>query len=145
MTSFHFTPRVAHNSLLLLCAIALAITTWNLRSASAADVNHGTVVPEIPRRDTPIVADGKVYATIQMHDRVIVAGNFTTVERRNGTTVGRTHIFAYDINSGALIEDYNPVLDGEVRAVIGDEDTGDIFIGGKFKTCLLYTSDAADE
>lgn len=134
MTSFHFTPRVARNSLLLLCAIALAITTWNLRSASAADVNHGTVVPETPRRDTPIVADGKVYATIQMHDRVIVAGNFTTVERRNGTTVGRTHIFAYDINSGALIEDYNPVLDGEVRAVIGDEDTGDIFIGGKFKT-----------
>ena len=133
MHSSPLTPRVLGISVLLLLVMGLAIATMNGRVADAAEVEHGRLAVDTPRRDTPIVTDGKVYATIQVNDRVLVGGNFTTVERRDGTTVGRTHVFAYDINTGALIEDWAPVLDGEVRAMIAEPETGSVFLGGRFK------------
>ena len=78
--------------------------------------DHGRLVGEDPRRDVPVVLDGEVGAHAQIGNRIFVGGDFQQVRRPNGTTITQPNIFAYDINTGLLDE-----------------------------SCLLYTSDAADE
>lgn len=112
----------------------VAVVVSNSMQAEASDIVHPTLALETPRGDTPIVLDGTVHATVQLADRVIVAGEFGQVESfRNGPVVTRTNIMAYDINTGALIDDFAPVLDGIVYDVIGNEAGDGVYIGGTFK------------
>ena len=136
------------------------VVSYNPAPASATVV-HPSVATETPRRDTPIVLDGIVYSSIQLQDRVIVAGDFTQVQvERNGPIVERNNLFAYDINSGELIEDFAPAVNNRIRSLVADPDGGAFYLGGtftqidgQFRTrvakvgydgtldpCLLYTS-----
>jgi len=99
-----------------------------------AGVTHNSIAVESPRTDTPIVLDGTVYSSIQLHDRVIVGGEFTRVQTvRNGPIVDRVNIFAYDINTGEIIEDFTPTLDGRVRVLEASPDENAFYLGGTFK------------
>ena len=98
-----------------------------------ANVNHDAVAVENPRTDTPIVLDGTVLASVQLHDRVIVAGEFTRVQTvRNGPIVDRVNLYAYDINTGELIDDFAPVLNGGVQALISSPEDDSFYAGGTF-------------
>lgn len=118
---------------LLTCAM-VAVVLSTSSNAEASDVVHPTLAPEAPRADTPIVLDGTVHATVQLADRVIVAGEFTQVESfRGGPIVTRTNLMAYDINTGALIDDFAPTIDGVVYDVITNEAGDAVYIAGKFR------------
>lgn len=118
---------------LLLLTLVAGVLAVSPHSASAAEVTHPTLAPEAPRRDIPIVLDGTVYSTVQFNDRVVVAGKFTQVESaRGGPVVSRSNIFAYNINSGALINDFTPVVNGTIEEMVVSEDGHSLFIGGGF-------------
>ena len=121
---------------LLLTALIAGIIAGTGTSTAQADTiaDHGTVVGETPRLGMPEVLDGIVWASIQVQDRVIVGGDFTQVEDENGVLVNQPYLFAYDINTGALIDDFDPVLDGEVRSLEPNADRSGFYLGGRFRT-----------
>ena len=93
-----------------------AASFMGIAPVGAAD--HGRLVEESPRRDVPVVLDGSVRAHAQIGDRIFVGGEFQQVQRPDGTTITQPYIFAYDINTGLLDENFRPVV----------------------SNCLLYTS-----
>ncbi len=98
------------------------------------------IVTETPRRDTPIVLDGQVWAVEQVGNNVVVGGNFTQVQTsRGGPIVNQRGIFAYDINSGQFIEGFRPTLGSQsgtvdVRDIVPAPDGNRFYIGGRFTT-----------
>lgn len=96
--------------------------------------DHGAVAPVIPRLDLPEVLDGVVEASAQFGDKVVVGGSFTQIERTDGSVLNRSFLFAYDINTGTLIEDFDPQFDKEVQAIESADDGSGVVIAGKFNT-----------
>ena len=120
--------------LILLFGALIGVATLSESSAIAAELNHPSLAPERPERGIPIAGEGFVLSTIQVGDRVIVAGEFSEVEAfRGGPIVERNNIFAYDINTGELIEDFNPNVDGPIEEMVAIPETGEFFIGGTFR------------
>jgi len=118
----HHRPVSVLAATLLLLALVAAVLATAPTIADAAEVNHPTLVPESPRSDTPIALDGIVYS-----------GEFSQVESfRGGPIVNRSNIFAYDINSGDLIDDFDPVVNGDILEMVVSEDGHSLFIGGAF-------------
>jgi hypothetical protein len=106
----------------------------------------GAIVPENPRLDTPIVLDGEVWAVEQVGNAVVVGGNFTQIQTtRNGPTINQAGLFAYDIDSGILLEDFLPTLSSnntvEVKAIEPAADGRSVYIGGKFTMIDDHTDD----
>ncbi len=129
----HTTRRLAFLVAALLVGVMVAIVARQPIDAEAAEVFHPSLAPESPRRDVPIVLDGTVWSTIQLQDRVILAGEFTQVEStRNGPVVTRSNMAAYDINTGELIADFAPQVNGEVFEMVASDDGDAVFIGGAF-------------
>lgn len=117
--------------LLIIIGVATVALIGSQAPASATD--HNSVVPEQPRRDVPIVVDGIVHSSVQFADRVIVAGEFSQVEvTRGGAIVGRDNIFAYDINTGAIIDDFLPNANGDILDMVVDEENSALYVGGTF-------------
>lgn len=98
------------------------------------------IVPEKPRRDTPIVLDGEVWDVEQIGQQIVVAGNFTQIQKtRNGPTVTQPGLFAYDANTGVFNESFRPIIrnngnDPEVLDIEKAADGRSVFIGGRFTT-----------
>lgn len=127
---FTFRARTFLAFLVLALGASVVLITAGIDSASA---QNGQVAPEAPRRDVPIVLDGVVYKSVQLHDRVIVAGEFTQVQAtRGGAVVNRSNIFAYDINTGELIDDFTPNVNKGIFAMIADPANDALYIGGTF-------------
>ena len=128
--------KILHTRLLLpalIVAAFVAVLAAGQSTAFGAEVNHDQLPPQIPRTDIPITLDGFVYSTIQVGDRVIVAGDFNEVESfRNGPIITRNNIFAYDINTGAVIDDFDPNVNGAIFELVSIPETGEIFLGGAF-------------
>ena len=104
------------------------------RAGAEIPADHGAVAPTMPRIDTPIVLDGKVEASAQYGDKIIVGGSFTQLELADGSIVTRRYLFAYDINTGAYVPDFDPVVDKEVQAIESADDGSGVFIAGKFNS-----------
>ncbi len=129
----HITRRAAFLVAALLAGMIVAVVAQQPTTADAAEVSHPSLAPESPRRNTPIALNGIVWKSVQLQDRVIVVGDFTQVETvRGGPIIDQPYIFAYDINTGALIEDFAPVVDAEILDVVAAEDDNGVYIGGAF-------------
>ena len=98
------------------------------------------IVPEQPRRDTPIVLDGEVWDVEQIGQQVVVAGNFTQVQiTRGGATVTQPGLFSYDANTGEFNADFRPIIrnnggDPEVLDLEAAADGRSVYLGGRFTT-----------
>ena len=127
-------PRILGVAALLAALVtALVSGTGNTNAEAAQVADHGQLVGETPRLNLPEVIDGIVWATIQLQDRVIVGGDFLQVQDENGAIVDQPYLFAYDINTGEMIDDFDPVLDGEVRSLEPNADLSGFYLGGRFK------------
>ena len=137
-----------------------AVSFMGTAPVGAAD-HGGQLVGEFPRRNVPVVLDGEVRAHAQIGDRIFVGGEFQQVERPDGTIIDQPYIFAYDINTGLLDENFRPVVNNGVWALEVNPGGDALYAGGRFVTwddsfvnrvvkldafgnrdtsCLLYTS-----
>ena len=107
-----------------------AVSFTGITPVGAAD-HGGQLVVEAPRRDVPVVLDGSVRAHAQIGDRIFVGGEFQQVQRPDGTTITQSNIFAYDINTGLLDENFRPDVNNAVWA---------LEVNPRGDACLLYTS-----
>jgi hypothetical protein len=93
------------------------------------------VVSADPVNTTPHVLDGSVLATAVVGDIVYVGGNFTTVVNAGKTLrLARNHLFAYNKNTGQVLDHFAPALNGAVETIAPALDGSSIIIGGRFTT-----------
>lgn len=114
--------------------LTLGFTSQSERPASAATTELPT---DMPRRNLPKVLDGSVRDSARVGNVIVVGGDFTQIQRPNGQVLNVSGAYAYDIDSGALIAGFNPVLarnSGGVPEVLAIEPAGPntVFLGGKF-------------
>ena len=104
-------------------------------SSIAVQVEQPVVANPDPSDNTPQVLDGQVNAIIQMGDTVIVGGTFTQVRRVNNQTIlDRPYVFAYDVDTGAIDQNFVPQLNNYVEALAPGPGGQSVFMGGNFTT-----------
>ena len=75
--------------------------------------------------DHTLNAQGMVVTKSPDGSRVYVGGDFTTVDGR-----ARSHVAAFDSATGALLNSFQPTINGQVRALAATNDT--VYAGGSF-------------
>jgi hypothetical protein len=125
----------------VLCAlglgllVALASTqSGQLAQAVSPAPNHGSVVTDTPRTDLPTTLDGSVDAGDQVGSALVYGGTFTSHRLPDGTTVAQRYLVAFNVNTGALVSGFRPVLNGPVTSIEAGDVAGTVFIGGGFTT-----------
>ena len=80
--------------------------------------------------------DGVAWGQLVVGDVVYVVGNFNTARpagaRAGQQEVPRSNILAYDLNTGKLIEDFAPALNGAGRSLALSEDAKTLYVAGEF-------------
>ena len=122
--------RIARRVVTFLALIAASFAFASFTPVGAA--NHGQLVGETPRRNVPVVLDGEVRAHALIGDRVFVGGNFQQVRRPDGTTITQPNIFAYNINTGDLDENFRPDVNNAVWALEVNPGGDALYVAGRF-------------
>ena len=120
---------------LAVIAVVLASLASVTSPAQADQITLPQIVSPVPLAGTPAVDDGQVLTFAQVGDRTFAGGTFTSV-----AGVARRGILAMQSPSYALSTDFNPVVDGDVNALLPGTAAGTLFIGGTFKTVGGVTS-----
>ena len=129
-----FTQGRARSGLVVVLALATALTmALAIDEAAATGINHGDVVKEVPRANTPEFLDDEVRGHLQVGNRIIVAGSYTQVRDNTFGVVNQPYLAAYDIATGRLDMAFQPELSGPVFA-LADVGDGTIIAVGKFNT-----------
>jgi hypothetical protein len=103
--------------------------------ALALQTPQSQVVSADPADFTPDVLDGKVESIAQVGNHVIIGGTFTQLQPAGGgTVVNQSFLASFDATTGAIDPSFDPVLNGEVTAVIPAGDGSSVFVGGQFST-----------
>jgi len=101
--------------------------------APAVNAPHGGVVSANPADFTPHVMNGSVQSIVQIGDRIVAAGTFTTVRQTlTGADITRNRIFAFNATTGVIDGAFNPNLNGSANSL--DTDGTNIYVGGSFTT-----------
>ena len=70
-----------------------------------------------------------------MGTKVIVGGTFTQVQAAGSAqTLTRNSIFAFDMNTGVIDQNFVPQLNNEVEALAPGPDGQSVFVGGTFSS-----------
>ncbi|WP_237771459.1 PKD domain-containing protein [Kribbella sp. ALI-6-A] len=102
-------------------------------SASAVQVTQDRVVTDDPANWTPHVLDGSVKTIQQFGNRILIGGEFTQVQSRDGaTTYARTNLAAFNATTGEIDASFAPNPDGEVTTIIPAGDGASAFVAGYF-------------
>lgn len=116
-------------------AIVVLVGLPLLAACDPAPPSAPAFVSAHPIASTPWVMDGKVWSIAPVGNRVVVAGEFTTVENAgSGQPQTVTNVFAYDPSTGQIDPAFHPVLDGRALSVAASSDGTSVFVGGEFKT-----------
>lgn len=117
--------------------ILLTSTFFSFVSIVHADdrTAHQTLVSENAAIFTPGTIDGRVEAIAIDGDTVYVGGTFTQIQMAlDGEMFNQPYLFAYSKSTGAIIRQFDPVLDDAVRALQTTGEGTGIFAGGEFTT-----------
>jgi len=118
---------------MLAATAAAALTVGGLSlaaipaSASEPTIDH--VVSANPENWTPNVDNGLVEGMVQVGNRIIAVGKFTSVTW-NGTTYVRNNIFAFNATTGAVDTSFVPDVGTKEVKDIADAGDGTVYIGG---------------
>jgi hypothetical protein len=112
-------------------ALATAVTTAGM--ADAFQITQNQTVSAAPAPWTPQITDGKVEAIVQVGNRMIVGGTFTTATNANGgTAFSRNRILAFNATTGAIDTAFTPNVNGEITSMIVSPEGNAIIIAGAF-------------
>ncbi len=120
---------------MLAAALATSVVQALAPAASAVQTTHAAAVSENPANWTPNVMNGRVFAILQMGTKVIVGGSFTQVQASGSSqTLTRNYLFAFDMNTGTIDQNFVPQLNNQVEALAPGPDGQSIFVGGSFSS-----------
>ncbi len=128
-------PRVAGRAwVALLAAPVLALA--GLSPAAAVNVDHGSaVVSDDPANFTPQVMNGSVQSFVQIEDKIVVAGTFSTVRQSpTSADIRRNGIFAFNATTGVIDAGFDPDLGIGGSANSLDTDGKHVYVGGSFNS-----------
>ncbi|GII93580.1 hypothetical protein Ssi02_38110 [Sinosporangium siamense] len=111
-------------------------------AAAAGTTGQATVVSDDPVNHTPHVLDGIVNALALVGRTVVVGGSFTSVREagRGSPELARSHLFAFDLHTGRIIEGFAPQLNGPVHALAAGPG-GTVYAGGSFTAAGFRPAD----
>ena len=131
--------RRARSVVLALIIGGLLVGSFAL-PASAANPEHSVVVSDDPVGFTPHAVDGRVFAIIQVGNKMIVGGSFTQVRQTaNGANIARNRVFAFDATTGVIDPNFAPDIDGAVYSLVATPD-GHVIAGGTFNNVNTVAS-----
>jgi trimeric autotransporter adhesin len=107
----------------------LTLTALTAAVLTAATASAAVGLPTQPN-DTAS-ANGRVAAIVQVGGTVYLGGSFTSITRKDGTSVSRNRLAAIDTATGDPTS-WNPNANGAVRALAASADGTRIFVGGDF-------------
>jgi Malectin domain len=111
---------------------AIGGLAWSSPALAVNTAQNG-VVSAHPVSWTPQVTNGAVIAITQIGNRIIAAGNFTTVKQTTtSANITRNRMFAFDATTGAIDMTFNPNFNGSINSI--DTDGTYIYAGGSFTT-----------
>jgi hypothetical protein len=113
----------------------VAITTSTVTSAQASEPTMDHLVSANPENWTPNVNQGRVNGMVQVGNRVIAVGKFTSVTAApsaGGATVTRNSIFAFNATTGVIDSSFVPNVGTKEIFDIVDAGDGTVYIGGLF-------------
>jgi Domain of unknown function (DUF5122) beta-propeller len=115
---------------------AIACAALAVPSAVAAyNAPQSVVVSQEPVSWTPQILDGLVRAEVQVGNTMIVGGTFTQVKNKNGVTLTRNGIMAFDAQTGVIDPNFAPDIEGgEVSTLSAAPGGTAVFAGGEFQT-----------
>jgi len=112
-----------------------AITATVIITASNAATQQGVVANAVPSTATPNIQDGETYAITKVGTKIIVGGDFTTVQNHGSTTnLSRPNILAFDATTGTVDTGFLPSINGPVNALQPGPTANTVYVGGKFTT-----------
>ncbi|MDM7855582.1 PKD domain-containing protein [Cellulomonas alba] len=127
---------------LVAAVAAAALLTIGFAAPSFADTQPAD--PSDPTSPATVAADGLptvqidgvIWSQVTVGDTVYAAGSFSTARPAGSAagvnTVARANLLAFNINTGALITNFAPVLDGQARAITASPDGKRIYVTGDF-------------
>ena len=117
----------------LFVLVALLLPAVLLASVSPAAAQNGVSTIEVDPQQSPSATDPTpVWAILERHGLIYIAGQFTTVE---GQT--QSYIAAVNATTGQIHAPFNPVVsDGntEIKAMAFSPDGNSLYIGGIFRS-----------
>jgi hypothetical protein len=113
----------------VLLAAVVAVGLTSPLPAAGTGVDHGGVVSEIPRADTPQFLNGEVLAGLQVGNRIIVGGTFTRIRDGAPGVVEQRYLASYDLDTGRLDTSFAPTLDGAVTSLADAGDATVVAVG----------------
>ncbi len=136
-STLHRTPRprvAARAWVALLAAPVLALA--GLSPAAAVNVDQGErVVSDDPADFTPQVMNGSVQSFVQIGNKIVAAGTFSTVRQTpTSPDIRRNGIFAFNATTGVIDAGFDPDLGIGGSANSLDTDGKHVYVGGSFNS-----------
>jgi Malectin domain/Domain of unknown function (DUF5122) beta-propeller len=118
----------------LVAALSVALPVIAVDApAGAFQIAQNQTVSAAPVPWTPQITDGKVEAIVQVGNRMIVGGTFTSAQNAGGgTTFSRNRILAFNATTGAIDTTFSPNVNGEITSMVVSPEGGAIIIAGTF-------------
>ena len=114
-------------------AAAAAMVLLPAGPATAVNAAHNGIVSADPADFTPQVMNGSVQSIVQIGNRIVAAGTFTTVRQTpTSADITRNRIFAFDATTGVIDPAFNPNLNDSANSL--DTDGTYVYVGGAFTT-----------
>ncbi|MCU0265253.1 MAG: hypothetical protein MUC45_03925, partial [Actinomycetia bacterium] len=126
--------------LALVAGTVSAVTVATAPEAAAAQPvpGHSSLVPQVPRKNTPRISSGEIWdiEVVPQLNRVFIAGTFTSLANTTGTTttVNQRYLASYNLSTGLIDTAFRPTFNGGVSAVEASPDGTKLFVGGTFST-----------
>jgi PKD repeat protein len=101
--------------------------------AHAVQVGQDQLVSDDPANFTPNVLDGSVKSIQQFGEIILIGGDFSQIQSRDGTTTySRHNLAAFNATTGEISTAFAPDPDGEVTTIIPSGDGSTAFVAGYF-------------
>ncbi len=98
---------------------------------------HTRLVPDVPRRDVPLITSGDITDLEVIGNRVFIAGTFTSIQNNtanNTSTINQPRLAAYNIDTGLVDTNFRPTFDGSVSEIARSPDGSRLYVVGTFNT-----------
>ena len=128
-------PRRRRTTVALAAAAASAFVFGLVPTSASGQLEQPVVVNDNPADWTPHVIDGRVNALVQIGDTMFAGGSFTQVtEPGSNQVIDQPYLFAFDAETGAIDNQFDPELNGQVEGLASSPDGRSLIAGGGFTT-----------